>query len=352
MPRGKYDRCGKRRGHYSKLPTSKLDEILGWLQEQPEPPTTSGLMHQFLLKRSTAFKLLREWTEWKSGQELHPRRPRGPPKSDRSAMCALIARILKADCTLSMKGVVRKLRVKFQVHTSEQTIRRCLRAMNWTKKRVTRELTIRNSQEVMKERVEYAKFVAPYPNANLYFLDESGANLWTMSNYGWAPRGLQARKTVTSQRGCSVSMLVVIGYEGLRFQLFRGAVNAKRLHRFLADEFRPWVHQRGPGQRLLLLDNVRFHKTNLVRNLFPHQGTRLQYLPRYSPQLNPVEMIFHTIKAKLRNVRPHPETTSELIATLNSILTGLREDPWHAYYRNMRVWLQMAFENQRFVRSN
>jgi transposase len=49
-----------------------------------------------------------------------------------------------------------------------------------------------------------------------------------------------------------------------------------------------------------VLDNLRAHKVAGVRDAIEAAGAQLRYLPKSSPDLNPIEMAFSKLKAHLR----------------------------------------------------
>ena len=50
----------------------------------------------------------------------------------------------------------------------------------------------------------------------------------------------------------------------------------------------------------VIMDNLPAHKVSRVRAIIESVGARLLYLPPYSPDLNPIEMMFAKLKALLR----------------------------------------------------
>ena len=49
-----------------------------------------------------------------------------------------------------------------------------------------------------------------------------------------------------------------------------------------------------------MIDNVPFHKALGVQEAIEARGATLRYLPPYSPDFNPIEMVFHPLKTFLR----------------------------------------------------
>ena len=50
----------------------------------------------------------------------------------------------------------------------------------------------------------------------------------------------------------------------------------------------------------MVVDNVPFHKAAGVEEAIQAVGASLRYLPPYSPDLNPIELLFHPLKTWLR----------------------------------------------------
>ena len=56
---------------------------------------------------------------------------------------------------------------------------------------------------------------------------------------------------------------------------------------------------------VLIMDNAAIHRVDGVREMVEAHGSRLIYLPAYSPDLNPIEEAFSSIKAWLRANRDY-----------------------------------------------
>jgi transposase len=51
----------------------------------------------------------------------------------------------------------------------------------------------------------------------------------------------------------------------------------------------------------LILDNARFHRENVLREMAEAAGCHILFLPAYSPDLNPIELEWANFKTFLRN---------------------------------------------------
>ncbi|MBS0153900.1 MAG: IS630 family transposase [Nitrospira sp.] len=62
----------------------------------------------------------------------------------------------------------------------------------------------------------------------------------------------------------------------------------------------PTLH---PGDSVIA-DNLNSHKTDAVRHAIEAVDATIRYLPPYSPDLNPIEMVFAKLKARLKKAAP------------------------------------------------
>ena len=63
---------------------------------------------------------------------------------------------------------------------------------------------------------------------------------------------------------------------------------------------------------VLVIDNASIHKVEGIREMVEERGARLLYLPAYSPDFNPIELAFSSIKAWLRANRARVNQDLEL----------------------------------------
>jgi transposase len=77
-----------------------------------------------------------------------------------------------------------------------------------------------------------------------------------------------------------------------------GAVNGDVFGAFVEQVLVPELR---PGD-VVIMDNLSSHKRQRTRDLIEGAGAELVFLPPYSPDLNPIEMVFAKIKQKLRTL--------------------------------------------------
>lgn len=152
------------------------------------------------------------------------------------------------------------------------------------------------------------------------FLDESGAYLGLTRRYARSPKGERAVDSAPRRRDGKVSLIAAITPQGLDLEqclVHPGAVDTKAFLTYLAEVLVPSLR---PGQ-LIFMDNFTVHHNKDVRKLIEAAGCYLAYLPTYSPDFNPIEMIFAKVKAFLRKLRAWQ--TDDLIKAIGQALAAV-----------------------------
>jgi len=95
------------------------------------------------------------------------------------------------------------------------------------------------------------------------------------------------------------TLIAALGLEGVRCAtVVDGAVNADIFEAFVE---RVLVPELRPGD-VVVMDNLSSHKRARTRELIESAGAELLFLPPYSPDLNPIEMVFAKVKQLLRSL--------------------------------------------------
>lgn len=136
------------------------------------------------------------------------------------------------------------------------------------------------------------------------FLDEAGVSLALSVLYGWGRKGQPLVEAVPLNRGKNLSLLAAMDLQGVVAATSRyGALQRADVERFLQDELLPRLM---PGA-ILVLDNASIHRGGRIESIVRKAGCRLLYLPPYSPDFNPIEMLWAWIKKRLRKQGPRDD---------------------------------------------
>jgi len=165
--------------------------------------------------------------------------------------------------------------------------------------------------------------------ARLLFIDETCTNTAMVRRRGRALRGERlvdyaphgAWKTITfvgglRQRGMTAPFVI------------EGAMNGPMFLAYVKQCLVPTL-RRG---EIVLMDNLPVHKIAGVAEAIEAASATLIYLPKYSPDLNPIEMAFSKLKAHLRKAAEH--TVSSLLGRIGRVVTDFSAQECKNFFRH------------------
>jgi transposase len=156
--------------------------------------------------------------------------------------------------------------------------------------------------------------------ADIAFEDEAGIGLQTHSGKTWGEVGKAPEVPVTGKRGGYNMLSTVTAVGALRFSIQNGKIDSDAYIGFLKQLLR------GRANPLVLIaDRASFHRSRKVRDFVrSHRDQiRVYFLPRYSPEMNPDEQVWNSIKSKQIG-RKSIKTKSELKKKVHAALCSLQ----------------------------
>ena len=151
--------------------------------------------------------------------------------------------------------------------------------------------------DISRHRKRWRTYQGLIDPRRLVFIDET----WTKTNMtrlrGWAPRGERLVDKVPQGKWKTATFLAALRNDRIEAPcLFDGPINGERFHAYVEQFLVPTLK---PGD-VVILDNLGSHKGKAVRKAIRDVGARLVFLPKYSPDLNPIEQVFAKFKTLLR----------------------------------------------------
>lgn len=132
----------------------------------------------------------------------------------------------------------------------------------------------------------------------MIFLDETGLKTNMTRRYGWAPKGERLIEPVPHGHWNTTTLVQAIDASGTRAAMMtEGAMNTLVFNGFLEWLLVPKLR---PGD-VLVMDNLACHHNDRAVEMVEATGARIEFLPPYSPDLNPIEKIFSKLKGLIRS---------------------------------------------------
>ena len=120
----------------------------------------------------------------------------------------------------------------------------------------------------------------------IVYLDESGFAHDMPRTHGYATRGKRCYGVRDwGAKGRTNVIGAMIGASLLTVSTFTTNINSDIFHRWMVNDLIPKL----PTNNVVVMDNASFHKRQDTQEVLEQKGHTLEYLPPYSPDLNPIE---------------------------------------------------------------
>lgn len=281
--------------HKNKLPPVVLQAVLDRLEAGHGP---TEIQHNLNVARTTTRRIQLSMEYW--GRPYPPACVRrGRPSAMLSYHKDQLFAMLDGNPTAYLDEMQAFLYDEHDVKVSVAAIWRALKQRQWSRKVATRRARERNE---LLRRVFQLRCQQQYNPEMLVCIDESACNERTGDRkYGWSPVNTPVGVEYAIKRSERWSLLPAMDVDGyIDHLIFQGAINSDLMEEFLASKVLPYC-QPWPGKRsVIVLDNASIHHSARICQLCQNAGVILEFLPPYSPDFNPIEQTFKTLKAWLK----------------------------------------------------
>jgi transposase len=258
--------------------------------------TTTQLMEIFEVDRITLYNWFNAWeSRGVAGLYDRPGKGRKPKltseqKQQIKAWSEVFPKHLGKICALIEEG--------FGISVSRDTVKRVLKAFQCSWRRIRRKVNGEPDPEEYQaklQELEGLRRQAHQDEIDLRYVDESGFCLVPYVPYAWQQKG----KTIEIQTSKS-KRLNVVGLlsqdNALDAYTFEGSITSEVVIASI-DEF---CKTRDPAHKtVIVLDNAPIHTSEALEEKISQweaKGIELFYLPKYSPQLNLIELLWRFMK--------------------------------------------------------
>lgn len=158
----------------------------------------------------------------------------------------------------------------------------------------------------------------------LVFIDETGTNLALARDHARAPKGQRAMASRPKDRGRLHSIVGAMSSSGLIASwAFEGWLDGELFERFVREFLVPKLRV---GD-VVVLDRLNAHKSTGARQAIEKAGATVLFLPRATPELNPIEHCWAKLKALIRMLAPR-DTQDLFIAIRFAVAKVTSGDCW------------------------
>ena len=150
---------------------------------------------------------------------------------------------------------------------------------------------------ILRRRAQWRRYQPTIDPSRLVFIDET----WTKTNMaplrGWGRRGERVRAKAPFGHWNTMTFVAALRHDRIDApwlidRPMNGAIFRHYVEKVLQPTLRP--------QDIVIMDNLGSHRSRAVRTAIRQVGAKLFLLPKYSPDLNPIEQVFAKLKQLLR----------------------------------------------------
>ena len=159
-----------------------------------------------------------------------------------------------------------------------------------------------NVPDVKMKRKKWIENISDYDKEKLVFIDESGVNTDMARIYGRSKKGTRSVDKTPLNTPVNTTILSSVRLNGETcYTTYSGGTTGKKFVDYLENMLIPTLND---GD-IILMDNMRSHHVKEVEEVISKSEKQLTllYLPPYSPDFNPIEMMWSKIKSVLRMLK-------------------------------------------------
>lgn len=146
---------------------------------------------------------------------------------------------------------------------------------------------------------------------------------------GWAPRGQRLRTKAPFGRWKTTTFLAALRHDRIDAPwLVAGPINGESFRTYVEKVLAPTLNI----DDIVVMDNLGSHRGKAVRKIIKAAGAKLFFLPKYSPDLNPIEQVFSKLKHLLR--KSAPRSAEAICAHIGAHLGAFTAEECSNYFKN------------------
>lgn len=146
--------------------------------------------------------------------------------------------------------------------------------------------------------------------------------------YGRCPRGQRLVDKIPLARWHTTTFLAALRYDRMAAPMvLDGPIDGTWFLAYVEQVLCPTL----AAGDIVVLDNLGSHRSDKIRQAIEAAGASLLYLPKYSPDLNPIENAFAKLKAGLR--RAKARSTQALWTHIGHLIDDFTPDECTNYFK-------------------
>jgi transposase len=185
------------------------------------------------------------------------------------------------------------------IKVGRSSVGRFVERLKLTYKKKTLRAAEQKRPDVAAARQVWSEAQKSLDPRRLVFVDETWASTNMAPRYGRCEKGKRLIAHVPFGHWKTTTLIAALRHDGVTAPcVFDGPINGEKFRAYVEQILVPTLK---PGD-LVLMDNLNSHKVAGVRQAIEAAGAERQFLPPYSPDMDPIEQVFSKVKNTLRKM--------------------------------------------------
>lgn len=221
---------------------------------------------------------------------------------------------------ITRQTIIDTINSKYKIKLSLNSISKIYKKLNLTRKKPKYHVvkTVKYLDELIIKRQKFKDDITKIDLKKIISIDESSFNNLNNNNKGLSKKGkainmpCNEKKVKNNSLICAISIDKIIHYE-----IHETSVNSEIFYNFINN----LIKKNNLNGYYFMLDNVRFHHCKKTLKLIRDTNNNYIFTPPYSPNNNPIEVIFSIIKNKFKKIKKDKIKIKPLIIiSINKII--------------------------------
>lgn len=235
--------------------------------------------------------------------------------------------------------------IRHGVSISLRTVLRSRQQLGWTFRGSAYCQLIRDANKI--KRLDWARQNITDTFANVIWTDEASVQLETHRKRCYRKKGDRPKPKPRPKHPIKVHVWAGISMQGAtEICIFTGMMNAEFYVQILRQFLLPFIQNKFPDEEhRFMQDNDPKHVSCKARAFFEENEINWWRTPPESPDLNPIENVWHELKEHLRS-KVKPRTQAQLIAGIKSFWSTVDTTKCRKYIHHLQKVIPRVIEVQ------
>ena len=235
-----------------------------------------------------------------------------------------IIKIVKNNPFTNIKYLYQSILSIFKIKISFSKIYNILKDNNFSYKRTKEAKYNKNINELNHKRELFDEQLTTLSTDDIISIDETYIYESMTPYYGWSLKGQTIKKFVKSNQQKYSILMAISNNKIISYKYVKGNIDS-----FIFCDFINQLNKT-MSNKYFLMDNVSFHKSNNIRTIINNANNQILFIPPYSPDYNPIEMVF----SKMKKIYKNQNTDINMGIRLKNSIKSISPQELQNYYNH------------------